>query len=278
MVKRLMSERSITLHTTQNRETIEAVSAGQLSAENTNKINRPTLSQMKGNKNDGLFINAKIHNTEVHCLIDTGSTMSVLHTTVFDQLPGQLKNQLLPYHIHLRMADGSPVVPLGIVKVPLQIDNQIVYQEMLVADVEIPAVLGYDFMTKNKCVINIPNHSVCLNDQTIWCILESQVPSLFRISLNQKVTIPALSEMIIKANPIKTLPVGTNVVIDSTSEALQIKGLLVAKTLCATNAEGLPLRMINVTDQPQTIYQNTFAAMAETVPDQIIINKFPLST
>ena len=138
---------------------------------------------MKGNKNDGLFVNAKIHNTEVHCLIDTGSTMSVLHTTVFDQLPGRLKNQLLPYHTHLRMADGSPVVPLGIVKVPLQIDNQIVYQEMLVADVEIPAVLGYDFMTNNKCVINIPNHSVCLNDQTIGCILESQVPSLFRISL-----------------------------------------------------------------------------------------------
>ena len=109
-------------------------------------------------------------------------------------------------------------------------------------------------------------------------VLESQVPSLFRISLSQKVTIPALSEMIIKANPIKTLPVGTNVVIDSTAEALQIKGLLIAKTLCVTNAEGLPLRMINVTDQPQTIYKNTFAAMAETIPDQNIINKFPLST
>jgi hypothetical protein len=30
--------------------------------------------------------------------------------------------------------------------------------------------------------------------------------------------------------------------------------------------------------QPQTIYKNTFAAMAETIPDQNIINKFPLST
>jgi hypothetical protein len=52
------------------------------------------------------------------------------------------------------------VVSLGIVKVPLQIDKQIVYKEMLVADVEIPALLGYDFTTKNKCAINIPNHSV----------------------------------------------------------------------------------------------------------------------
>jgi hypothetical protein len=60
---------------------------------------------------------------------------------------------------------------------------------------------------------------------------------------------------------IKTLSVGTNVVIDSTAEALQTKGLLIARTLCVTNTEGLPLRMINVTDQPQTIYKNTFAAM-----------------
>ena len=108
-------------------------------------------------------------------------------------------------------------------------------------------------------------NSVCLNDQTIGFILESQVPSLFRFSLNQKVTIPAFSEMIIKANPTKTLPVGSNAVIDSTAEALQIKGLLVANTLCATNAEVLPLRMINVTDQPQIIYKNTFAAMAESI-------------
>ena len=55
---------------------------------------------MKGNKNDGLFVNAKIHNTEVHCLINTGSTMRVLHTTVLDQLPGRLKTNY--YHtIHI---------------------------------------------------------------------------------------------------------------------------------------------------------------------------------
>jgi hypothetical protein len=41
--------------------------------------------------------------------------------------------------------------------------------------------------------------------------------------------------MIIKANPIKTLPVGTNVVIDSTAEALQTKGLLIAKTYLVLN-------------------------------------------
>jgi hypothetical protein len=40
---------------------------------------------MKGNKNDGLFVNAKIHNTEVHCeqvLVLEGGTCGNLVVSV----------------------------------------------------------------------------------------------------------------------------------------------------------------------------------------------------
>ena len=44
------------------------------------------------------------------------------------------------------MADGSELRLLGTITLPLCIDNQVIHQLMLVADVEIPAVLGFDFM------------------------------------------------------------------------------------------------------------------------------------
>jgi hypothetical protein len=43
------------------------------------------------------------------------------------------------------MADGSELRILGTINLPLFIDNQVIHQLMLV-DVEIPAVLGFDFM------------------------------------------------------------------------------------------------------------------------------------
>jgi hypothetical protein len=46
----------------------------------------------------------------------------------------------------LRMTDGRELRILGTINLPLFIDNQVIHQLMLVADVEIPVVLVFDFM------------------------------------------------------------------------------------------------------------------------------------
>ena len=46
----------------------------------------------------------------------------------------------------LRMADGSELRILGTINLPLFIDNQVIHQLMLVADVEIPVALVFDCM------------------------------------------------------------------------------------------------------------------------------------
>jgi len=46
----------------------------------------------------------------------------------------------------MRMADRSELRISGTINLPLFIDNQVIHQLMLVADVEIPVVLVFDFM------------------------------------------------------------------------------------------------------------------------------------
>jgi hypothetical protein len=68
----------------------------------------------------------------------------------------------------------------------------ILHQLMLVADIEIlcvHVVIGFDFMNQNKCVIDVSSRTMQLNNQCIPCQLESQVPSLFRITVRENVTI-----------------------------------------------------------------------------------------
>ena len=198
--------------------------------------------------------------------------MSVLHTKFFENLPGHCKGKLRPFSSQLKMADGSKVNPLGTVKVPLTIDNQIFYHEVLVAEIDIPLVLGYDFMTVNKCIIDIPNQALILNEKNINCVLESDLPRVFKISVDKRVVIPPRSEMIIYGKPLETIPVGTNVLIESTSSKLKNKGILVAKSLCIASQEKLPIRVMNITDDPQVIYKNTCASMAESILPQDIFS------
>ena len=46
----------------------------------------------------------------------------------------------------LRMTDGRELRILGTINLSLFIDNQVIHQLMLVADVEIPAMLGFDLL------------------------------------------------------------------------------------------------------------------------------------
>ena len=110
-----------------------------------------------------------------------------------------------------------------------------------------------------------------LNNQCILWQLESQVPSLFRTTVRENVTISSQSEMIIPAKSVGTILSGTNFAIDSTTDTLKNKGILVAKSLCSLANDVGPLRLINVSEKPQTICKNTCAAMGQTVLDQDII-------
>ncbi|XP_071123870.1 uncharacterized protein [Mytilus edulis] len=171
------------------------------------------------------------------------------------------------------MANGSHVVPLGVLSLPIKLGDQVIHQEMIIADIEIPAVLGYDFMVKNKCVIDIANCTLKLNNQTIACELESPIPSLFRITIGQKVTIPPRSEMMVKANINEGETGKANLVIDSTAELLQDRGILVAKALYKGEQSELPIRVMNLSDSPQTLTKNSWAANAELLPEQNIMNE-----
>ncbi|CAC5420078.1 unnamed protein product [Mytilus coruscus] len=135
---------------------------------------------------------------------------------------------------------------------------------MVIEDIEIPAVLGYDLM------FDINNQTILINDQTVLCKLESQLPNLFRITIEKDITIPEKSEMIIQGKPVQNTLKGTTTVINSTTESLQNKGVLVAKSLCTAGQQWIPLRVINVSDQPQPIFKNTLATTVETIPDQDI--------
>lgn len=152
---------------------------------------RPILFQMKNSDHDGLFVTVDICQIPLYCLLDTGSTMSVLHSNIFKKLPQKMQTRLKTSNQKLRMADGSAVRILGTINLPLFIDNQVIQQLMLVADIEIPVVLGFDFMNQNKCVIDVSSRTMQLNNQCIPCQLESQVPSLFRITVRENVTIPS---------------------------------------------------------------------------------------
>ena len=81
---------------------------------------------------------------KVSCLIDTGSTRTILRKSIFDQIPLQHKNRLPRMNVSelsLELADGQPLNCYAHVIMPLKIGNVLVNHPVLVSDIADQAII-----------------------------------------------------------------------------------------------------------------------------------------
>ena len=99
---------------------------------------------------------------KVSCLIDTGSTRTILRKSIFDQIPLQHKNKLPRMNVSelsLELADGKPLNCYAHVIMPLKIRNVLlVNHPVLVSDIADQAILGLDFLKAHSCQIDVSIH------------------------------------------------------------------------------------------------------------------------
>lgn len=213
---------------------------------------------------DGLYVNAVICGIEMKCLIDTGASVSVLHLSTYQQMLNHNRPQLCKSNTTLYMANGAPVEVHGSGIFNININGHIYRQQMSVAEIEAPAVIGYDFLKNQNCQIDIGKSRLNLDGKIVECILESTLPSMFRIRVAENTTVPCGTEMIVPATVDGALPHITKGMIEC--EKLQnLNGLLLAKTIVDPCDKIVPIRVMNVTDKPQVLYENTHVATCHAI-------------
>ena len=101
-----------------------------------------------------LYVSVDFHGITVFALVDSGSTISVIHPDVLAQIPGMVGADDEHPGGELRMADGGVICTLGSVNLCMKIDtdNLSMEHKMVVAPVEAPAVLGLDFLRAHRFI------------------------------------------------------------------------------------------------------------------------------
>ena len=204
-----------------------------------------------------MFVNIGLCGIQCNSLIDTGSTLSVIHPDKYYTISATSRPALQPTSGELVMGDGGTVTPLGLIEADVQVGSgPQVHHQFIIADIQVPAVLGYDFLMQHHGAVDVRNQELILGECHIECQLESRLPSLFRINLLETVSIPPRSEVIVHAKV-------NNMDCDETSElyveslpALTEKtGILVAKSLVTPQNNRIPLRLMNVDNEKKTMVQ-----------------------
>ncbi|VDI21989.1 Hypothetical predicted protein [Mytilus galloprovincialis] len=195
-----------------------------------------------------------------------GATLCIIHPRKFDAFPPEVKSLLKINKRKLCMANGDSIPTLGTIDLPVKIGGSSITQKFTVAEIDAPAVLGYDFLHKNKCNLDLGFGILTINGIKINCMKLSQMPSVFKVSINEKMTIPAHTEMIVNA----TIQGDSSHIMDAIVEQVMsnhTSNLLVAKALVDPSQGHVPLRIriANLTDEVQTVFKSTCTAVCESV-------------
>jgi hypothetical protein len=169
---------------------------------------------------NGIFIN---------CLVDTGSTLTVLHS---------------------RKYFGKSFK-----------------QRFIVADIDVPAVLGYDFLHLHDCKIDMGGGKLTIGGIELICKKESQITTIFNITVHKNVVLPAYSEVVIEGDSTHL----TEAVVEPSFDGDK-NSLIVARALVDPSNCTLPLRIVNASNTEMVIYANTRLATCQAYSSVMKLN------
>ncbi|KAK3743858.1 hypothetical protein QZH41_005256 [Actinostola sp. cb2023] len=162
------------------------------------------------------------------------------------------------------LADGSssPFEGRGLMKVKLGEDD---YEHTIwVANIGSDGILGLDFMRKygGQIVLLDGRYKLSMVKEGRGLgTSEQQTLTCSRVTVESTTVVPPRSETIISGRLDDSS--GNIGVLEPTSKFLSTHKLLLARTLVTTSRGVVPLRVLNLTDQPCTVYRGTVAALCD---------------
>ncbi len=145
----------------------------------------------------GLYAECKINNTVMDCLIDTGATLSILSLKTWDVIQQSCSEGLKRFEPQIYTASGNQVDVKGMTRVMVEIVGIKCITEVIVADIDMDAILGLDFLKANDCQLDISTNTLKIKGQDCELNLTGKI-GCYRVTVSETIELPARSEMIIE--------------------------------------------------------------------------------
>ena len=145
----------------------------------------------------GLYVKCKVNGISVDSLVDTGATLTIISTHLWDTIKQCSSPLLEKFDTQVLTASGEPVALKGKTTVFIDIGGMHYTCQVVVADIDLELILGLDFLKNHECQIDVVQNVLSIHGKSCELMCNGKI-GCYRILVSEKVNIPAMTEMIIE--------------------------------------------------------------------------------
>ena len=143
------------------------------------------------------YLPGRVDSSSIPCLflLDTGCSLNVLSSKIFDVLPESIKSTLQTTTTVGMLADGTTLPFIGEISVSGKVRTVPVTIQFTVAPIDKDAILGMPFFVDNDCTFLFKQSEFTIGGVTLRCVDNQGKPLTRPLQLVQSISIPPRSEI-----------------------------------------------------------------------------------
>ncbi|CAC5368128.1 Retrovirus-related Pol polyprotein from transposon 412 [Mytilus coruscus] len=208
----------------------------------------------------GMFLKAKVNGIITDLLIDTGATVTVISAKMFQKMSNM--PNLIPTERDIITANGDSLHVSGKTELEIETDKFKCTNTAIDADINVNCILGLDFLRTQEANINISKGTLTIKGHQVRFYVQGHI-GCSRVAISETVNIPPRSEIVVNGAITDEVPDSFEVgLVEPTDDYKRTDKAIVGRALDA-KSKNIPLRLMNLSSQIQTLYGGTIIAKVE---------------
>ena len=192
--------------------------------------------------------------------------MTILHPQTWELLPQNIRQTLQASTKSIVAAEGTALKVVGSAEVVIRFGKLIKRHVIYVAPITQAGILGLDLLSFHEGILDIPKKKLRFGTYEIAVTLENEATSnCCRVLVAETVSIPSGQEVIVPGElHVRGTGITQGLIEPSGRFVAKDESMLIGRTFSsANNHKRVPVRVLNLKNEPSTIYKGTQVAILQ---------------